>query len=108
VLLIMGAFQITLNAPFNIIVGSLMVISAVGLLRKLRWGRRMSVAFMWLLLFFAIGDILPARAEIDESLGRPPATTFELVMELLVLCSVALASLHFLGKEKTRFRSGRW
>ncbi len=105
---LMGVFQITRGTPFNGVVGALLVIAAVGLLRKLRWGRRMSVVFMWLLVVVAIGDVLPARIEADEALGREPATTAELVTELVLLCSVALGSLHFLGKGKTRFRSGWW
>jgi len=105
---LMAAFQITRATPFNIVVGGLLVIAAVGLLRKLRWGRRMSIFFMWLLLVFAIGDILPARIEADEALGREPATTSQLVAQLVVLCCVALGSLHFLGKGKARFRPGWW
>ena len=94
--------------PFNGVVGVLLVIAAVGLLRKLRWARRMSVIFMWLLLVFAIGNVLPARTEGDAALGTQPATTAYLVTELVLLCSAALASLHFLHRNKTRFRSDWW
>ncbi len=107
-LALMAVFQITRGTPFNVVVGALLLIAAVGLLRKLRWGRRMSVFFMWLLLTFAIGDVLPARMEVDEALGREPATTSQLVAQLALLSSVALGALHFLGREKARFRSRWW
>ena len=107
-LLLMAAFQITRGAPFNVVVGALLVIAAVGLLRKLHWGRRMSVFFMWLLVAVAIGNVLPARIEADEALGMEPATSSQLVTQLVLLCSVAIGSLHFLGKDKARFRSGWW
>ena len=105
---LMSVFQIARGAPFNAVVGVLLAIAAVGLLRKLHWGHSMSVIFMWLLLFVAIGNILPARIEADEALGTAPATTAELVTQLVLLCSAALGSLHFLSKNKTRFRSAWW
>ena len=105
---LMAVFQFPRGTPFNGVVGGLLVIAAVGLLRKLHWGRRMSIFFMWLLVAFAIGDILPARIEADEALGSESATTSRLVTQLVVLCSVALGSLHFLAKVKARFRPGWW
>jgi len=108
VLSLMGVFEITRGTPFNMIVGALLLIAAGGLLRKLNWGRKLTVFFMWLLVVFAIGDVLPARIEADEAMGREPATTAELVTQLVLLCGLALASLHFLGKTKDRFRAGWW
>jgi hypothetical protein len=105
---LMAVFQITRGTPFNVVVGALLVIAAVGLLRKLRWGRRMSIFFMWLLLAFAIGDVLPARMETDEALSREPTTTSQLVAQLALLSSVALGSLHFLSRGKARFRPRWW
>ena len=107
-LVAMSALQITRSEPFNVAAGALLLIAAVGLLRRVRWGRRMSAFFMWLLLAVAIGDMLPARIEADQALGREPATSSQLVAQLILLCSVALGSLHFLGRYKARYRPDWW
>jgi hypothetical protein len=108
VLVALAAHQVTRAQPFNVIVGVLLVAGAVGLLRGVRWGRRFAVAFLWLLLLAALGDVLPARIEADQALGGPPATSAELWTQLIALGSVALASLHFLGKHKGLFRAEWW
>jgi hypothetical protein len=46
--------------------------------------------------------------EADQALGTPPATTAELWIQLIVMCGAALASLHFLGRHKERFRPEWW
>lgn len=107
-LVVMSVHQFTRGTPFNVALGVVLLIASVGQLKRLRWGRRMAVLFMWLLLVFAIGDILPARIEADEALGRPPATPAQLVTQLILLCSVALGALHFLGRHKARYRPDWW
>ena len=68
----------------------------------------MAVVFLWLLLVFAVGSVTPARIEADESQGTASASTWELVGQLAVLCGAALGSLHFLSRNKARFRAGWW
>lgn len=103
----MAIYEISLGTEFTWAVGVVLLASTVGLIRRLRWGHAMSVVMMWLLLVVAVGSILPARIEGDEALGVESPTVATLVTQLIVMCSVALGSLHFLSKYKDRFRSGR-
>lgn len=108
VLVFMAIYEISRGTEFTVFAGVVMLASAAGLIRRLRWGRAMSVIIMWLLLIFAIGSILPARIEGDDALGVESPSAEMLIVQLVVLCSVAIASLHFLSKFKDRFRSGTW
>ena len=103
-----AVYEITRGTEFTLAVGVVILACTIGLMRKLHWGRVTSVVIMWLLLVFAIGSILPARIEGDEALGVESPSASMLVTQLIVLCSMALGSLHFLAKHKTRFRSGSW
>ena len=69
-LLAMALHQATREQPFNWVVAALLALAAAGVLRGVRWGRRMALGFMWLLLVFAIGDVLPARIEVDEAYAK--------------------------------------
>lgn len=107
-LLAFSLHQATRDQLFNWVVAALMALAAIGVLRGVRWGRRMALVFMWLLLLAAIGDVLPARIEADQALGAPAATPGELWTELIVLSAVALASLHILATCESRFRAEWW
>ena len=108
VLAAMAVHQIAYGSPFNVSLGILLLLGAAGVLRALRWGRRMAVLFMWLLVVYAIGGVLPARIEVDEAQGRPPPSSMELIVQLVLLSSAALGSLHLLGRHKARYRAAWW
>lgn len=108
VLAVMAFHQLSYGSPFNVSLGILLLLGAAGVVRALRWGRRMAVLFMWLLVVYAIGGVLPARIEVDEARGRGPRSSTELIVELVLLSSVALGSLHLLGRHKARYRAAWW
>ncbi len=97
-------YEIWQGTPFTLAVAVLLLIATVGLFRKVRWGRRMSTAFLWLLMGVAIGLILPARMEGDMAMGVESPTMLVAAAQFIVLCGVAIVSLHFLGKYKSLFR----
>ena len=108
VALVLGAMAVHQWTVGNTFITILPLAAIAGLLRSVRWGRRLAAVLMWLLLLFAIGNVLPARIEVDEALGLAPATPAELWTQLAVMAGAALASLHILGVQKARFRAAWW
>jgi uncharacterized membrane protein YoaK (UPF0700 family) len=108
VLVVMAVHQVSYGSPFNVSLAILLLLSAAGLLRTVRWGRRMAVLFMWLLVVYAIGGVLPARIEVDEAQARAPLSSTQLIVELVLMSGVALGSLHLLGRHKARYRAAWW
>ena len=82
------------------------VLLLVGLIRQVRWGRNMAVAFFWLMLLMGVFAAMPSRVEGDQIMGVESASVAQVVTELVVLCTVALVCLHLLGIYKERFRKG--
>lgn len=80
------------------------VVLIAGLVRRVRWGRNLGVAFFWLMLLMGVFAAMPSRVEGDQIMGRESASLEQVVTELVVLCSLALVCLHLLGIYKERFR----
>ena len=88
------------------IVVGVTVLLLAGLIRRVRWGRNLAVAFFWLMLIMGVFSAMPSRIEGDQIMGRESAPVEQVVTELVVLCTVALVCLHLLGLYKGRFRKG--
>jgi hypothetical protein len=91
--------------PFNAAVAVILIAGAVGLVRKVRWGRRVAVLFLWVAILAAFGSLSPFMAGDLMAQGVEPPSVPALVLRLAGVCAVALAGLHYLGKHKVRFRA---
>lgn len=89
----------------NACVGALLVAGVVGVTRRVRWGRRIAVAFLWGSIIIGFGLLSPFRAGDLMVEGIEPPSLLMLVLQLSSVCAVALICLHYLGKHKHRFRS---
>ena len=79
-------------------------LAIAGLLRRVRWGRRLAVALLWLLLLGGVGSVFP-QGEYDEITGSSPRP-IEVTVALFVACvAFALLGLHLLGRYNKEFRA---
>ena len=92
---------------FNAIVAFILFLGAIGVYRRVRWGRRVALAFLWLIIFVTIGAISPFRAMDSVRAGIEPPSVVILVTLLLAASIFSLSCIHILGKNKERFRP-RW
>ncbi len=88
-----------------IVLGTLFLLTALGLFRMLQWGRRLAVGLLWLtMLVLTIGRLSPGNVENYISKGEQiPSIEYLLATSILVLIPF-LAALHILGKYRDQFR----
>ena len=77
----------------------------VGIVRRLRWGRRMALVFGWFSLFVGFGLMLPVEKGVEIP-GHVPLPVEVVVAQAIVVCSMALVCIHLLGVYKRSFRAG--
>ena len=89
----------------NVVSWTLAILCAlviVGLVRRVRWGRRWAVGLQWFLLFLGFALVMPPEAGVPVKQPFPPLETA--VLRMVVVCGVALLCLHLLGRHKKAFR----
>lgn len=79
-------------------------LAIVGLARRVRWGRRLAVVLLWVMLLVGVGLMLP-KTELDQISGSKPVPLEVAVMEFAVCVAFALLGLHLLGRYKKEFRA---
>jgi hypothetical protein len=90
----------------NGVIAAFLLAGAIGLCRRLRWARLISLVFLWGIIAAAIGSMSPFRAGDDLLAGmEPPSVTF-LILQLAMVCAFTLSCMHVLGKYKDSFRRG--
>lgn len=89
---------------FNAATAITVLLVAVGLYRRVRWARMVSVIFLWGVILIAFGLLSPFRVsdEMMAGIETPPLT--ELVIQFAIVCALSLWCLHVLGKYKAAFR----
>lgn len=90
---------------FNACLAVVLFMGAVGLLRGARWGRRISVAFLWGAIVVGFGTLSPYRADDLAAVGIRSLSVLALGIRFFCICAVAIGCLHVLGKYKERFRA---
>jgi len=99
---IAAIYEIWKGTEPTITIATFALIATGGLYRRLRWGRRMSTVFLWLMVATGIGLMLPTQIEGDAMMA---ATSLPmLIAAALGICGAAIISLYFLGKHKSSFR----
>lgn len=93
---------------FNAILSALLILATAGLWRRVRWGRRFAVAFLWALILVAFGAMSPFRAGDLLAEGIEPTPIAMLAAQFFIVCAVAVTCLHQLGRHKARFRAAWW
>ena len=88
----------------NACVAAILIAGVVGIMRSLRWGRRIAVVFLWGSIIIAFGLLSPFRAGDLLAEGIEPPSLTVLALQFAVISTIALGCLHFLGKHKRRFR----
>ena len=88
----------------NVAVAALLTAGVVGVTRRVRWGRRIAVAFLWGSIIVGFGALSPFRAGDLMAEGIEPPSLLTLGLRFAGVCALALACLHYLGKHKSRFR----
>jgi len=88
----------------NAAIATLLAIGIVGIMRKVRWGRRIAVAFLWVLILVGFGALSPFNAGDLMAEGIEPPSLLTLGLRFAGICAVALTGLHYLGKHKAMFR----
>lgn len=88
----------------NAAIATLLAIGIVGLMRRVRWGRRIAVAFLWGTVLVGFGALSPFNAGDLMAEGIEPPSLLTLGLRFAGLCAVALTGLHYLGKHKSMFR----
>ena len=91
--------------PFNAVVAAVLITGIAGIARKVRWGRRIAVAFLWGLIIISFGRLSPFRAGDLMTDGIEPPLLLELGLQFAGACAIALVCLHYLGKHKLLFRA---
>ena len=91
--------------PFNAIVAAVLIAGLVGIVRKVSWGRRIAVIFLWGSIVISFGRLSPFGAGDLMADGVEPPSPLELGLEFAAVCSIALVCLHYLGKYKSLFRT---
>jgi hypothetical protein len=89
----------------NSILAAILLAGAVGLLRRVRWGRWTAMLFLWTAIVVSFGALSPFHAGDFIAAGLEPPSLVILGAQFLGVCIVALACLHILGRHKQRFRS---
>ena len=85
------------------IFAALLVLAIVGLVRRVRWGRRLALGMCWLMILVGFGSVLPP--ERVDGVAPPPIIAIEYaVTQMVVLCLVGLLCLHLLGRHRKAFR----
>ena len=80
-------------------------LAIVGIVRRVRWARRLSLVLGWIALFTGFGLMLPVEKGMEVP-GEVPIPLEVVVAEAIVVCSLALACIHLLGVYKKAFRAG--
>lgn len=96
------------NPLFNGITVLLLCLGAVGLSRRLRWGYRITVGYLYGCILVGIGSMSPFLAGDLIAAGIEPPSVWKLLAQFFAICAVAISCLHLLGKHKLQFRSAWW
>lgn len=88
---------------FNGVVAVICAVGVVGLLRRLRWGRRIAVVFLWSRIFVSQGALSPPFDLTVEEMEK--ISLLFLSLRFAGICVVAVACLHVLGRFKEYFRA---
>ena len=78
-------------------------LAIMGLVRRVRWGRRSAAVLLWLLLLVGVGLMLP-QGEGDQLTGSKPRPLEDALSEAFACIAAALLGLHLLGRYKNVFR----
>ena len=108
--LIASTHQIVVAASgqvVNAVVACSILFGAVGLYRRVCWGRFISLVFVWGVALAALGSINPFRAVDDLAAGLEPPSIIVLVAQLALVFCYALWCGHVLNKYRSQFR-GAW
>ena len=62
-----GAYAASNGAWFGVGIAILLLI---GLIRRVRWGRNLAVAYFWLMLLLGVFSVMPSRIEGDQIMGQ--------------------------------------
>jgi hypothetical protein len=108
VLACFAAYEFYLRTEATIFFGAIFTLAIVGLVRGVRWGRRLAVASSLLMLVVGIGAVLPARITESGLTGKEAPSTEVAVAQFIAIVVIALACLHVLGLYKDRFRKDWW
>ena len=92
------------DRPINAGLAALLITGIVGITRKVRWGRRIAVTFLWGAIFVSFGSLSPFNAGDLMAEGIEPPSILALGLRLAGVCAIAIACLHYLGKHKSMFR----
>ena len=79
-------------------------LAILGLVRRVRWGRRLSLVLGWLALVTGFALMFPAEKGMEVP-GEAPIPVEVVVAEAIVVCSMALVCLHLLGAYRKSFRA---
>jgi hypothetical protein len=90
--------------PINAVVAALLITGIVGITRKVRWGRRIAVAFFWGSIIISFGALSPFNAGDLMAEGIEPPSILTLGLRFAGVCAIAIVCLHYLGKHKSMFR----
>ena len=88
----------------DIAVAVFFAIQALGLYRRVRWAYRMFTCFLWFSMVAGISLMMPARFEGVNMADVEPPSIIMIGTQALVICGIALISLHFFGKCKSLFQ----
>jgi hypothetical protein len=109
VLACFAGYEFSIGTGITPFIGLTVVLAIVGVIRGVKWGRRLAVAACILLLIvFGVGSVLPARMEGAQMTGTEAPELGRAVVEFVAVVVIALASLHILGRYKQRFRKAWW
>jgi hypothetical protein len=92
------------GGPINAVLAALLISGIVGITRKVRWGRRIAVAFLWGSIIISFGSLSPFSAGDLMAEGIEPPSILTLGLRFAGNCAIAITCLHYLGKHKSMFR----
>lgn len=90
---------------FNAALAVTLLLVAIGLYKRLHWGRTGSVVFLWGIILLEFGSMSPFRVIDDMAAGIEPPSVIVLATRFFVACCFSLSCMHFLGKHKEKFRA---
>lgn len=88
----------------NWVLALIPALAIAGVVRRVRWGRRLALVLLWLLLLIGVGQMLPS-SESDEITGSKPQPLEVVLTKSAIFSSIALLGLHLLGRYAKEFRS---
>lgn len=102
--IIVAASRAASGAVVNVVLATAFLLGAIGLYRRVRWGRIISLVFVWGVVLVSFGAMAPFRVGDDLAAGIEPPSVTVLAIQLALASCYALWCAHILGKYKTQFR----